>query len=179
MTENTARKNDYGKTRLDLFPWAEVVIGDRDYTVTETFAALRVWWTGAPFKLEISLPRRQLRGVCDVLAFGADKYGARNWEAGLAYSRAFAAAARHALAHEAGEFLDPETGLPHESHFWCNVVFLLTYTARGAGQDDRPKASPATRAALDRLQTLVASVTGQSPVSSSGLADFKMGKGSN
>jgi hypothetical protein len=175
----TAQKHDGYKSRLDLFPWADVAIGDQDFSVKETFAALKIWWTGAPFKLEISLPRRQLRGVCDVLAFGAVKYAPRNWESGLDYSRVFAAAARHALAHEAGEFIDQETGLTHESAFWCNVVFLLTYTARGfVKHDDRPTASPSTRANLDRLETLVASLSGQSPVSSAGLVD-KSGKGSN
>lgn len=84
-----------------------------------------------------------LYGVADVLAFGATKYGARNWEAGMTWGRCFAAAMRHLWAWWRGEKFDPETGLPHLAHAACCLMFLLAYEARGVGSDDRPGAPPA------------------------------------
>lgn len=83
-----------------------------------------------------------LLAVGQVLAFGAKKYAARNWENGIVYSRVYAAAQRHLLAHLSGETRDPETGLPHLAHAGCCLMFLLTFEARGMGNklDDRPKA---------------------------------------
>lgn len=81
-----------------------------------------------------------LLAIGQVLAYGAEKYAARNWEQGLAYSRVYAAAQRHLLAYLSGQTLDPETGLPHLAHAGCCLMFLLTFEARGmaAKLDDRP-----------------------------------------
>jgi hypothetical protein len=174
------QKKDAGKPRFDLLPWADVAVADHEHTVGDAFEALKVWWTGRPFALKFALPRRQVRGVSAVLAMGAAKYAPRGWEAGIQFSRIFAAAARHADAWASGEHLDPESGLPHESHFWCNVIFLVTFTGRGRTDlDDRPEPSPKTVAGLDQMQALVAQLTGDTPVSGAGLSDPKNGKGSN
>lgn len=69
---------------------------------------------------------------------GAEKYGERNWERGIAWSRVFAAALRHLWAWWRGENADPETGLPHLAHAACNLLFLLAYHRRQIGPDDRP-----------------------------------------
>lgn len=176
----TSQKLDAGKPRPDLIPWAEIDVTSQDFPIDQTFAGLQLWWTGRPYALELSIPRRQLPYLARVLAFGAAKYAARGWEAGIQFSRLFAAAARHAQAHAAGEYLDAESGLPHESHFWCNVLFLVVLTARGraADLDDRPEASASTREKLDRMQALVAQLSGASPVSAAGLAGGG-GKGAN
>lgn len=181
MTDQ-AKKLDAGKARFDLLPWADFPVSTTtEFPVAEVFEALKIWWTGRPHKLVISVPRRQLPGIAAVLGFGAAKYADRGWEAGIPFSRIFAAAARHATADAAGELLDPESGLPHASHFWCNVVFLLAFTERGqsAELDDRPAASASTRVSLDRLNALVSQLEGHTGVSSAGLADAKTGKGSN
>lgn len=90
----------------------------------------------APWHL---LPFDALREVVAVLAFGAGKYGERNWEAGLSYSRCFSAAQRHLTAWWMGENADPETGCSHLAHACCCVLFLLALHWRGHGTDDRPQ----------------------------------------
>lgn len=79
--------------------------------------------------------------IVDVLTFGAEKYGDRNWEAGMGWSRCYAAALRHLTAWHAGEDSDSESGLSHLAHAGCCVVFLLAYQARSIGTDDRPTGS--------------------------------------
>lgn len=175
------QKRDAGKTRYDLVPWGEVQITGDDYRVQDVFDSLKMWWTGRPYRLQVAVPKRQLPYLAKVLTFGAAKYSPRGWEAGIPFSRVFAAAARHASAHLAGEYLDEETGLPHESHLWCNVLFLLVFTARGRTDlDDRPEASAETKTALDRMQALVAQLSGEFPAGDgAGLASGSGGKGAN
>lgn len=84
------------------------------------------------------LPWDALREVVRVLAFGAGKYGERNWERGLAYSRCYSAALRHLTAWWGGEEADPETGASHLSHATCCLLFLLALHLRRTGTDDRP-----------------------------------------
>jgi hypothetical protein len=178
MSDN--QKHDGGKPRHDLIPWAEISPTRDDYSVQQVVDALVLWWTGRPFDFGVSVPARQLPGVAAVLGFGAAKYAPRGWEKGIEYSRVFAAAMRHALAHQAGETLDAESGLPHEAHLWCNVVFLLAFTARGRTDlDDRPAPAAASRDRLDRMQAFVAQVTGQSPVSGAGLVGGGRNEGAN
>ena len=83
------------------------------------------------------LPFDALDSVAAVLAHGAAKYEARNWELGMRWGRLFGAALRHLFAWGRGERLDPESGLPHLAHAACCVLFLLAYELRGVGQDDR------------------------------------------
>ena len=78
-----------------------------------------------------------LEGTATVLGFGADKYGARNWENGMAWGRPFAACMRHMWAWWKGEKLDPESGLPHLHHAACCLMFLIAYEERDIGEDDR------------------------------------------
>ncbi len=85
------------------------------------------------------LPTDAVRGIVRVLAFGASKYGDRNWERGMAWSRCYAAALRHLTAWWEGEDKDPETGYSHLWHAGCCVLFLIAFEARGAGRDDRSK----------------------------------------
>lgn len=75
--------------------------------------------------------------LAEILTFGADKYGAYNWRAGMAWSRCFAALQRHMLAWWSGESTDPETGKSHLAHAMCNLQFLMTYEREGLGEDDR------------------------------------------
>lgn len=84
------------------------------------------------------LPQDALEGVVDVLTYGAGKYGDRNWEKGMAYSRPFSALMRHVWAWWGGETHDRETGLSHLAHAICCLMFLLSYEMRKNGKDDRP-----------------------------------------
>jgi hypothetical protein len=84
------------------------------------------------------LPWDAVREVVKVLAFGAKKYGSRNWEKGFAWSRAHDALMRHVTAWHLGEDRDEETGMLHLSHAACCALFLLAFQLRGIGTDDRP-----------------------------------------
>ena len=84
------------------------------------------------------VPWEAMKALVLVLRFGAGKYGERNWEKGMAWSRCFAALHRHLFAWWTKEGPDPETGYSHLWHALCCVVFLITYELRGIGTDDRP-----------------------------------------
>ncbi|HZX81677.1 MAG TPA: dATP/dGTP diphosphohydrolase domain-containing protein [Lysobacter sp.] len=104
------------------------------------------------------LPFDAIRAIVSVLAFGAAKYAARNWEAGMDWSRPYAALMRHLTAWWLGERKDPETGFSHLWHAGCCVLFLIAYELRGAGNDDRPSASGADLAPLEDEAELVAQI---------------------
>lgn len=82
-----------------------------------------------------------LIGTAEILDFGAKKYGERNWEAGMSWSRPFAALMRHMWAWWAGEEKDAETGKSHLFHAACCLMFLIAFEARKVGKDDRAKIS--------------------------------------
>lgn len=86
------------------------------------------------------LPWKAVESIVEILHFGATvkKYGPRNWESGFNYGRVYSALIRHLTAWWEGEDLDPESGKSHLAHAGCNILFLLTFTQRGTGTDDRP-----------------------------------------
>jgi len=65
-----------------------------------------------------------LTGIAEVLTFGAKKYQAHSWR-GVpeGYERYRDALYRHLNAIERGEYIDPESGLPHWHHVGCNAGF--------------------------------------------------------
>jgi hypothetical protein len=83
------------------------------------------------------LPPELLYGTANVLAFGAAKYGERNWEQGMHWGRVFAALMRHMWSWWRGDAVDAETGMSHLHHAACCIAFLIAYEARGIGKDDR------------------------------------------
>lgn len=92
-------------------------------------------------KLRLDLvPVEGVRAVADILSVGAAKYGDRNWEQGMDWSRPYGACLRHLFAWWGGEKADPDSGRSHLWHAACNLFFLIAYEARGKGKDDRPQA---------------------------------------
>ena len=87
------------------------------------------------------LPWDAARGVVAVLGFGANRYGDRNWENGMRWSRPYSALLRHVVAWWERDPADPESGLSHLAHAGCCILFLLSYELRGIGEDDRPPRS--------------------------------------
>jgi hypothetical protein len=78
-----------------------------------------------------------LMEVAKVMSYGAKKYGANNWRKGIVMSRIIGACLRHLYAYMAGEDKDPESGLPHLSHFAASALFLLHFHVTDAKLDDR------------------------------------------
>lgn len=75
-----------------------------------------------------------------VFDYGKRKYAAWNWSKGMPWSVPIGCIARHLRAMRLGEFVDPESGLPHIGHVFCNIVMLLVYTCSYPEGDDRPPA---------------------------------------
>jgi hypothetical protein len=162
------KKNDAGKLPWDLLPWDAAVAAleqarelEREHNAddVEIFADVMrnvaAWFERRGDTTELAQglgyllaftpggPVGMLHDVVAVLQFGANKYAPRNWEKGLAFSRVFAAAARHTAAAEMGEDNDPETGLPHLAHAACELLFALAFVLRGRDDlDDRPLQKP-------------------------------------
>ena len=95
------------------------------------------------------VPASMMWATAKVLAFGAKKYGARNWEKGMEWSRVYGALLRHVTCWFAGcgptkrSFLfgeiDDETQLSHLWHAACCIAFLIEWEETAVGTDDRPK----------------------------------------
>lgn len=81
-----------------------------------------------------------LTGVARVLTFGATKYAAHNWRAGLQISRLIGACLRHIFAFLRGEDKDPETGESHLYHASCCLMFAANMMETRPEMDDRYKA---------------------------------------
>ena len=87
------------------------------------------------------IPVDALREVAQLFTDGAKKYGDRNWEKGMEYSRVYDALQRHAEAWLEGQDRDQDPNgsrqLNMASVAWCAMA-LISYHLRGVGTDDRP-----------------------------------------
>ena len=155
----TGTKHDAGKPRFDLVP-AELYQGSAVDLPDILWAEQRVL-SFARRNLDMegglaialgnvttcaiggSVKYRAAEGlVAAVLTFGAEKYGARDWEGGIGWSRIANGVIRHIRAHRGGDILDDETRLPHLAHAMCGLCFLLRYTGdfeKYGKYDDRPE----------------------------------------
>lgn len=88
----------------------------------------------------LSIPALEM--ISEVLTYGAEKYGDRNWENGINYNRVFGAALRHLFSWWNGEARDKESGYSHLAHAGCCILFLLHYEGlpyKYKSFDNRPK----------------------------------------
>ena len=83
------------------------------------------------------LPVRALREIARVYGYGAGKYAPNNWRRGYPWSWSYSALQRHLNSFWGGEFLDPESGLPHLAHAGFHVLTLMTFSLLNLGEDDR------------------------------------------
>jgi hypothetical protein len=77
----------------------------------------------------------------DVFTYGKKKYAAWNWAKGMPWSVPLACAARHIKHVLNGDHemdLDPESGLPHRGHVFCNIVMLLQFAETYPEGNDLP-----------------------------------------
>ena len=91
-------------------------------------------------RIDLAAPE-MIFAMADILTFGAQKYGERNWEKGMAWGRLFGALMRHMWAWWAGEQIDAETGKSHLWHASCCLMFLVAYQQRKSATDDRPNSA--------------------------------------
>lgn len=80
-------------------------------------------------KLRYSLiPTSTLKGIAEVLTFGAEKYAPNSWQTiPNAEERYLDALIRHLESWRAGETYDNESNLHHLKHLLCNASFLLWF----------------------------------------------------
>ena len=76
------------------------------------------------------IPPEANEALAEVLTYGAQKYGQRNWEKGLYHDEIMGALLRHLHEYQKGNLIDPESGLTHLSHAYCNLAFLITMIER-------------------------------------------------
>jgi hypothetical protein len=62
-----------------------------------------------------------------VYGFGAEKYDDTNWVKGYSWRLSWGAMMRHIEAMRDGEYLDPESGLPHLAHAAWHCMTLMYY----------------------------------------------------
>lgn len=79
-----------------------------------------------------------LEGLALVLKDGANKYGERNWEKGMNWSRLYRASFGHQLDWYMRRGPDSESGLSHLLHAAACLMMLYEYEVRRLGNDDRP-----------------------------------------
>ena len=80
-----------------------------------------------------------LFSLANVITFGTQKYGDRNWENGFSMMDCFAAIMRHAWKWALGETYDQESGLHHMAHVMCNCMFIIHLTTTHPEYDDRER----------------------------------------
>lgn len=86
------------------------------------------------------LPAKGIEAIASVFTFGATKYSANNWRAGLSYTRLLSSLLRHVFAFLRGEDNDPESGISHLAHAGCNILMLLEFVLdKKTSLDDRYK----------------------------------------
>jgi len=95
--------------------------------------------TGKP-RMDL-LPADALYEVAKILTGGAEKYAPWNWAKGMNWSRLEAAVLRHWRDYQKGNDIDEDSKQLALAHMACDILFLLEYTLKGWGTDDRHKAS--------------------------------------
>ncbi len=72
------------------------------------------------------LPSQAMDLFVRVLTHGKYKYGAHNWRlVPDGEDRYFSAAMRHMMKYLGGEWLDPDSRLPHLAHALCSLAFCI------------------------------------------------------
>jgi hypothetical protein len=77
------------------------------------------------------LPFDAIEELVKVYTFGVDKYGERNWEKGIVFSRLIAAVFRHIMDWLLRETYDRETGLHHLAHAAWGCLAIVHFQKIG------------------------------------------------
>ena len=93
-------------------------------------------------KLRFELVPTAIQFECaKVYTDGAKKYGDRNWEKGLAVSRAFGSVMRHVMKFWSGQDIDPDHGTHHLAHAIVELQMIHETLRVHPELDDRPNPS--------------------------------------
>src|SRR5437899_885084 len=74
--------------------------------------------------------------VAAVYGFGCQKYADRNWEKGYKWGWSLGALVRHVAKFATGEWLDPESKLPHLAHAAWHCLAIIAFHDRKKGEND-------------------------------------------
>jgi hypothetical protein len=85
------------------------------------------------------VPFEGIEAYARVAEFGAKKYAAWNWSAGLPRMQLAASLLRHLFAYMRGQDKDPESGLAHTDHIIWNAFALCHHHHHGIEDDRRPE----------------------------------------
>lgn len=84
-----------------------------------------------------NLPQNMLADLIDVYTFGSKKYDDNNWRKGGSWLKVLDSAMRHVIfGLQAGEDVDPESGLPHLAHITWNIITLMYFDRYDLGKKD-------------------------------------------
>ncbi len=104
------------------------------------------------------IPAPALAAMSMAFLEGREKYGQYNWRVtGVRASIYHAALLRHMLAWFDGEYVDPDSGLPHLWKAIACLAILIDADALGALEDDRPPQAP-TAELMQRTKELGESI---------------------
>ncbi|MEK6881691.1 MAG: dATP/dGTP diphosphohydrolase domain-containing protein [Nanoarchaeota archaeon] len=84
------------------------------------------------------IPVVPLEYVALVYGYGIKKYSERNWERGYKWSLSIAALFRHIYGFLKGEWLDPESKLPHLAHAVFHLFAVLEWYTTHKELNDLP-----------------------------------------
>ncbi len=134
-----------GKPPYELIPLTMVsAFFGTDSPTVRALRNLGAWQAGGTADLLLEALRELgddgWEQCAEVFDYGRGKYAEWNWAKGMAWSVPLACAARHLVALVRGEHLDPESGLPHRGHVFCNLVMLYVFHVTFPSGDDRPSA---------------------------------------
>lgn len=152
-------KNDQDKPEMDDFYWEGIVnlnMNKQEFDkVIGSYILLRADKTGNLHNtLQVPLQRcyinlliylkairpldlveEILLNVVHIFKYGAEKYGARNYQ-GLSVDRIINAMGRHLVLHGLGLGVDAESGYDHLSHVFANILICSEiYALQGVKND--------------------------------------------
>lgn len=111
----------------------------------------------ATYRLPLSLvPGSFIAYTCLGMTEGDAKYGGYNFRVkGVKVSTYIDALKRHIERFEAGEWIDPETHVPHLASMGADVAIIVDGFVQGNINDDRPPAQPGFLKFLDESKAVI------------------------
>jgi nucleoside 2-deoxyribosyltransferase len=89
-----------------------------------------------PARMDL-IPPEPLWQLALVYGMGAKKYSDDNWRKGYAWKLSIGALLRHVFQFVRGEYIEPESGLPHLVHATWHCFTLMEFNRLKLGTDDR------------------------------------------